>query len=365
MRKKKEKAEEKKREKEEKCKRNRSEEEEKKKRRRREEEEKKKRRRREEEEKKKRRRREEEEKKKRRRRKEEEKKKRRRRQEEKMYSTFVEAALRPVDEGLRYLRRDLKEGEISGQVGTCESRKLQNARARHSANLEESGREQEWVMWRTYAVFHGTLRLAYIWNAVFLATSIALWSTSESRAAVVVSVLITLYTVHGVFFTAFSLKVTQAVSQRLQQTGNFTWVFYVHVNAPTWCSKIGFGSQIIPTRRTVEALPASETAPAGPVLPSALHDADGEAVRKKFQEEKREEGETEAMGHEDARGRLFQQQPNNPVLDPSAAASSSAAPPAVQPQEEEEELDMSFLNDMVPQEDWSGLSAPVTPATLP
>ena len=75
--------------------------------------------------------------------------------------------------------------------------------------------------------------------------------------------------------------------------------FYVYFNAPTWCFKTGFGSRIIPTRRSVEAVPASDRAPIGPVLPSALHDADGEAVRKKAQEELREETELKSMEKQD------------------------------------------------------------------
>ena len=75
--------------------------------------------------------------------------------------------------------------------------------------------------------------------------------------------------------------------------------FYVHFNAPAWCFKTGFGSRLIPTRRTLEALPAFSDAPAGPVLPSALHDPDGEAVRKKAQEEQREESEMQSMAKMD------------------------------------------------------------------
>jgi len=75
----------------------------------------------------------------------------------------------------------------------------------------------------------------------------------------------------------------------------------VHFNAPTWCFKTGLGSRIIPTRRTVEPWPASSAEPVGPVLPSALHGADGEAVKQKAREEKQEEGELQAMGAEDVR----------------------------------------------------------------
>lgn len=89
--------------------------------------------------------------------------------------------------------------------------------------------------------------------------------------------------------------------------------FYVHFNAPTWCFKTGLGSRIIPTRRTVEPWPASSAEPVGPILPSVLHGADGEAVKQKAQEEKREEGELQAMGVEDVR-------PKHP--EPEAATTS-------------------------------------------
>ena len=47
----------------------------------------------------------------------------------------------------------------------------------------------------------------------------------------------------------------------------------------------------------------SNVAPIGPVMPSSFHDADGEAVRAKAQEEKREEGEQQLMGVEDERSK--------------------------------------------------------------
>ena len=65
--------------------------------------------------------------------------------------------------------------------------------------------------------------------------------------------------------------------------------------SPPWCFKTGLGGRIIPIRRAVEALLAPSNAPAGPVLLSAFHDADGEAVEQKPQEEKREETEMQAM----------------------------------------------------------------------
>ena len=137
--------------------------------------------------------------------------------------------------------------------------------------------------------------------------------------------------------------------------------YYVHFNAPTWCFKTGFGSRIIPTRRTVEPLPASNAAPIGPVMPSPLHDADGEAVRAQAQEEKREEGEQHLMGVEDERSRNAGSTAM-PEVATTATSNTVQAPQHVQVEVQNEELDMSFLEDMVPQEDMGdGQQAPVTP----
>ena len=153
-----------------------------------------------------------------------------------------------------------------------------------------------------------------------------------------------------VVFTGKGVMLSRSV-RRIATDWKSHMGFYIYFNAPTWCFKTGFGSRIIPTRRSVEATPASDRAPIGPVLPSALHDADGEAVRKKAQEELREESELKSMEKQDHPAPAQQ-----PVL-----ASSSAAPfSAVDAPAGEEELDMSFLEDMVPQEDL-GNEQPQTP----
>eukprot|EP00435_Cladocopium_sp_Y103_P018358 s4574_g4.t1 len=63
--------------------------------------------------------------------------------------------------------------------------------------------------------------------------------------------------------------------------------------------KSGFGGRIIPTKCSIAGQSASFKPPDTPVLPHPLHDADGEAVRKKMIEEKGEEREAHAMGSED------------------------------------------------------------------
>ena len=94
--------------------------------------------------------------------------------------------------------------------------------------------------------------------------------------------------------------------------------FYVHFNAPTWNFKTGFGGRVIPTRRSVVPQAASAVAPLEPVLPHALHDADGEAIRKQGELEKLEEKELTAMGAEDVR----------PSAQPNAEAASLVQQPA-------------------------------------
>ena len=74
--------------------------------------------------------------------------------------------------------------------------------------------------------------------------------------------------------------------------------FYARFNAPTWNFKTGFGGRVIPTRRSIQAQPASAVAPVGPVLPHALHDADGEAIRQQGKDEEAQEREAAAMGGE-------------------------------------------------------------------
>jgi hypothetical protein len=96
-------------------------------------------------------------------------------------------------------------------------------------------------------------------------------------------------------------------------------------------------------------------------MPSSFHDADGEAVRAKAQEEKREEGEQQLMGVEDERSKNAGSTAM-PEVATTATPNTVQAPQPVQVEEQDEELDMSFLEDMVPQEDMGdGQQAPVTP----
>lgn len=51
----------------------------------------------------------------------------------------------------------------------------------------------------------------------------------------------------------------------------------------------------------------SQQPPLGPILPSRLHDADGDAVKQKAQEERKEELEAQAMGKKDPARQSLQQ----------------------------------------------------------
>ena len=90
-------------------------------------------------------------------------------------------------------------------------------------------------------------------------------------------------------------------------------------------------------------------------------------MKQKAQEEKREEAEMQAMAKMDTPYQQDQQQvpPAQPVLAGSAVAAeaSMAAVPTtgIGTVDVEEELVMSFLENMVPQEDLRGMEAPVTP----
>ena len=142
----------------------------------------------------------------------------------------------------------------------------------------------------------------------------------------------------------------------MPQTGKIILV-YSHFNAPTWCFKTGFGGRIIPSRCTVEGLPAPSNAPVGPVLPSILRDANGEAVTQKAQEE----AEMHPMAKMDFPSEPGQQQapPAQPVLVGYSSANVSSMVAGLYAGmgtlDQEEELDMSFLEDMVPQENIHGL----------
>ena len=85
-----------------------------------------------------------------------------------------------------------------------------------------------------------------------------------------------------------------------------------------------------------------------------LYDADGEAVRRKADEEKKEETETSAMGKEDpmlqrGRGQALHQsaEASGPTAAPTAAVpASSAGLPHVPVDLQDDEIDMSFLVEM-------------------
>jgi hypothetical protein len=134
-------------------------------------------------------------------------------------------------------------------------------------------------------------------------------------------------------------------------TGNHNLGFYIHFDAPTWKFKAGFGGRVIPTKRSVEPLPESQQPPLGPVLPSVLHDVDGEAVRKKAHEEQREEQEKQAMGNEDQgrrplrpTGDTAQTQAVVEGKDDGVHIPVSAGNPSVVG--DEDGIDMSFLKEM-------------------
>ena len=108
---------------------------------------------------------------------------------------------------------------------------------------------------------------------------------------------------------------------------------------------------MIPTKRSVEPIPESQQPPLGPVLPSVLHDVDGEAVRKKAQEEQREEKEQQAMGSEDQGQEPLR--PTGETAQTQTAAGGkhdgvhipvSAGNPSVLG--DEDGVDMSFLKEM-------------------
>ena len=101
-----------------------------------------------------------------------------------------------------------------------------------------------------------------------------------------------------VVFTGSTIMLSRSV-RRIDADWKNYMGFYVHFNAPTWNFKTGFGGRVIPTRRSIQAQPASNAAPVGPILPHALHDADGEAVRNQAKAEEAEEREAAAMGGED------------------------------------------------------------------
>ena len=156
-----------------------------------------------------------------------------------------------------------------------------------------------------------------------------------------------------VVFTGSGVMLTKSV-RRIQCDWKSHLGSYIHFNAPTWQFKAGFGGRIIPTKRTVEPIPESAQPPVGPILPSMLHDADGEAARQKANEERKEESETSAMGREDP---MLQRGREQPLQSSAKASSSDAAPTAAVPASsaglphvavelQDDEIDMSFLAEM-------------------
>ena len=104
----------------------------------------------------------------------------------------------------------------------------------------------------------------------------------------------------------------------------------------------------------------------GPVLPSVLHDADGEAVRKKAQEEQREEQEKQAMGNEDqgrrplqATGDTTQKQAAVEGKDDGVHIPGSSGNPSVFG--DEDGIDMSCLKEMEDELAEDDLYVPRTP----
>ena len=112
-----------------------------------------------------------------------------------------------------------------------------------------------------------------------------------------------------VVYTGSSVMLSRSV-RRIQTDWKSHLGFYIHFDAPTWRFKAGFGGRVIRTKRTVEPISASQQQPLGPVLPSELHDADGDAAREKAEEEKKGEKEAKAMGSEDPINELLQGIPN-------------------------------------------------------
>eukprot|EP00435_Cladocopium_sp_Y103_P063886 s153_g25.t1 len=180
-----------------------------------------------------------------------------------------------------------------------------------------------------------------------------------------------------IVFTGQSIMLTRSV-RRIATDWKCHLGFYLHFNSPTWRSKTGFGGRIIPAKRSIGGESASFKPPDAPVLPHPLHDADGEAVRKKMIEEKGEERETAAMGEEDQNVKDAEVKRDEglssgavDVDQPSASASSSLPSVPRRPGEvvvdsvfDDDVMDASQLPAMEEQVDLTfegGMSAPVTP----
>eukprot|EP00435_Cladocopium_sp_Y103_P015276 s4186_g3.t1 len=172
-----------------------------------------------------------------------------------------------------------------------------------------------------------------------------------------------------VVFTGSGVMLSKSI-RRIQTDWKSHLGFYLHFNAPTWQYKAGFGGRVVPTKRTVEPLAASDQLPSEPILPSMLHDADAEAVRQKAQEELKEEIEIQAMGHEDPmnkRESVFTGKSDGATVhqqlteQPSSSAGVLTGPLAASG--DNEEIDMTWLNDELSADD--GQHVPVTPPALP
>ena len=186
-----------------------------------------------------------------------------------------------------------------------------------------------------------------------------------------------------VVFTGQSVMLTRSI-RRISTDWKCHLGFFLHLNAPTWRFKAGFGGRVLPTKRHVAGQPASFNAPVGAVLPSAFHDKDAEDVKQKQLEEKAEERETFSMGQEDPshkepekfeletiEGMKYASIPKEHATGMEVSGSASSRPK--RPGEVEvtsvfdDEVDSSFLPSMETQVDATqdvGLSAPVTPPVI-
>ena len=152
-----------------------------------------------------------------------------------------------------------------------------------------------------------------------------------------------------VVYTGTSVMLARSV-RRIQSDWKSHLGFFIHFDAPTWRFKAGFGGRVIPTKRAVDPISASQQQPLGPILPSQFHDADGDAVRKKAEEEKNEEKESKAMGSEDPINKRLQDSsntlPGEVAGNPQQIAADASFAATTTNVRGEEELDMSFLAEM-------------------
>ena len=152
-----------------------------------------------------------------------------------------------------------------------------------------------------------------------------------------------------VVYTGTSVMLARSV-RRIQSDWKSHLGFFIHFDAPTWRFKAGFGGRVIPTKRTVDPISASQQQPLGPILPSQFHDADGDAVRKKAEEEKNEDKESKAMGSEDPINKRLQGSsntlPGEVAGNPQQIAADASFAATTTNVRGEEELDMSFLAEM-------------------